>query len=440
MALGTTLNRIKWPALNGATAVARRDWLALLRIPENGLLELRLPPGWPESAGTLHWQWYLGGSVLERGEVQRLSELPAFTQGATVRLWTPAAETLLTETTLPTRSRARILQALPFALEDQLLGEPQSLHFVYVNQADGRLAVAVTARTRMEAWIGALRAAGLIPDSVCPDSLQLPVFDKAWTLRHETGLLTIRSGQYSGFSLEQAGNTPPFLLDRALQEARRDGRAPEQLLFEHAPDEVDLQAWSAALGLPVDVAPAADPARPALPPLNLLQNEYVSNDPARRLWQTLRPALLLFAAAVLLQTGLDLHDSWRLSREDRAQRQEMLDLFRRTFPEAKSIVDPALQMERSLAALAGNSANQPQSLLPLLERSGRVLPPGGPTKLRALHYADSQLTLELTAPDFQSLETLRGGFAAQGLDAETLSADNRNNAVEARLRLRAPKR
>ncbi len=440
MAFGTTLKRIKWPAWNGAAAVAPRDWLALLHLPENGLLELRLPPGWPETAGTLHWQWYLGGAVLDRGEVTRLSELPAFTEGAAVRLWTPAAETLLTQATLPTRSRARILQALPFALEDQLLGEPQSLHFVYVPQADGRLAVAVTARVRLEAWIGALRAAGLVPDACCPDSLQLPLFDRAWTLRREPGLLTIRAGQYSGFALAQTDNAPPFLLGRALDEARRDGRAPEQFVFERAPEEVDLQAWSATLGLPVGVAPAADPARPALPPLNLLQNEYASNDPARRLWLTLRPAAFLFAAALLLQTGLDIHDSWRLARQDRAQRQEMLDLFRRSFPDAKSIVDPALQMERSLAALAGSSANQPHSLLPLLERTGRVLSPGGSVRLRALHYADSQLTLELTAPDFQSIETLRGAFAAQAIETETLSADNRNNAIEARLRLRVQKR
>ncbi|MDH4133541.1 MAG: type II secretion system protein GspL, partial [Gammaproteobacteria bacterium] len=251
MAFGTTLKRIKWPALNGTLAGAPRDWLALLRVPENGLLELNLPSGWPEAPGALRWQWHLGGSVLERGAVQRLSELPAFTQGATVRLWTPATETLLTRVTLPTRSRARILQALPFALEDQLLGEPQSQHFIYAIQADGSLAVAVTARARMEAWIGALRAAGLVPDSLCPDSLQLPLLDKAWTLRLENGALTVRTGLYSGFSLEQTGSSVSFLFDRILQEARRENRAPEQLLFERAPEAVDLHLWSAALGLPV---------------------------------------------------------------------------------------------------------------------------------------------------------------------------------------------
>ena len=90
----------------------------------------------------------------------RGSGLEGFAAADEVIVWTPAAESLLLRAQLPTRSAAKIAQALPFALEDQLIDPPEQLHFAFAREADGALAVAVTARERMEAWLAALQAAG----------------------------------------------------------------------------------------------------------------------------------------------------------------------------------------------------------------------------------------------------------------------------------------
>ena len=64
-----------------------------------------------------------------------------------------------------------------------------------------------------------------------------------------------------------------------------------------------------------------------------------------------RLAWALAAALVALQFGATVADGWRLERERRALEAEREAVFRAAFPEAKTIVDPALQMRRNLADL-----------------------------------------------------------------------------------------
>jgi len=121
-------------------------------------LELFLPRGWPEGGAQIDWYVRSGASV-SQGQAADLDEIPAYLKSTHVVVWTPPADTLLTQATLPTRSRNKIMQALPFALEDQLLGDPQQLHFAYYRQDDGTLAVAVTSRERLSTWLDVLAKA-----------------------------------------------------------------------------------------------------------------------------------------------------------------------------------------------------------------------------------------------------------------------------------------
>jgi general secretion pathway protein L len=64
-----------------------------------------------------------------------------------------------------------------------------------------------------------------------------------------------------------------------------------------------------------------------------------------------RLAIGLAIAVVVLQFGFTVADWARLARERGALEAERTALFQATFPEAKTIVDPVLQMRRNLADL-----------------------------------------------------------------------------------------
>src|SRR2546427_10276940 len=166
------------------------DFSASWRSKGGDRLELWLPRNWPAEDSELRWRRIAAGGAVREG-VQR--GLEGLAPAEEITVWTPAAETLFLRARLPTRSAAKIVQALPFALEEQLIDPPERLHFAFAHEADGALAVAVTRRERMESWLAALAAAGLAPTQLAPVTLSVPLAERAWTLAFVDGEIVLRS-------------------------------------------------------------------------------------------------------------------------------------------------------------------------------------------------------------------------------------------------------
>ena len=116
-----------------------------------------------------------GGARL--GNVARgsLAEAAATAAGRRVIALVPGADVVLAQPELPARTQNRLLQLAPVALEENLAADIESLHFA-VGRAglDRRVPVAAVDRARFRGWVDALRAAGLEPAAVYPDSLVVP--------------------------------------------------------------------------------------------------------------------------------------------------------------------------------------------------------------------------------------------------------------------------
>jgi general secretion pathway protein L len=395
--------------------------------------ELRLPRGWPEVDPSVAWRCRAAEPALERaGRAENLSQLPDEVRAAAVHVWTPPADSLLTRAQLPTRSRARILQALPYALEDQLLDEPEALHFAFVREADGALAVAVTQRQRLNIWLEILKAAGIRPVSLAPGTLALPLAPDAWSAALVDGELWVRTGAHAGF-VTVAGLEPPALLRAALAEAGAREAAPQRLLVHAPPPELDLAAWSAALALPVE--PGADDfwklAR--VPALNLLQAEFGQSAHLRQLARPLRPALVLLVLWVVASVALDVAEWWRLRARHQASQAEMHEIYRASFGTAAQY--PYEQMRRGLETLRTGGADG-AGLLPLLTRVAPALASERERlKIHSIKYGERALTLDLRLPDYRALDGLKNALRAAGVEVEVLAASGRGNEVEGRLRV-----
>lgn len=409
------------------------------RAAEHATLSLCLPAGWPEGAGTVSWWWRGADGVTRHGQLAQLNELPANMRGGRISVWTPAAETMLTQVSLPTRSRAKIAQALPYALEDQLLGEPESLHFAYRPLADGVLAVAVTARERLQSWLNALQAADITPTFLSPAMLALPWDGHSWSLALDENEAIVRTGPWSGFTcIMPPDRSVPDELILALREARSKEQTPNSLSFLNPPAGIDVARWSALLQIPVQgreeefwvqtrVAPA----------LSLLQSEFSPIDQLRQATRLLLPAGVIMLVWLVLGLIFNLGQWWRLTHVERTQRQQMFALFRQTFPDARAVVDPPLQMARNLAALqSGGGRPGPGDMLALLAQTAPVLQSNPAVHVHNVQYADSSVTFELSVPDYQAMEALSKALAAQGLRAEVANANSHDGTVDGRIRVR----
>jgi len=400
-------------------------------------LDLVLPRGWPENGAPVAWHLRTPETV-ENGEVSDLRELTEGAASARLHVWTPTAESVMTHAILPTRSRQKIAQALPYALEEQVLDEPSNLQFAYTRETDGRLAVAITARTRLQAWLEALAGASLKPASLCPAALALPLAAESWSLAFTPDEILVRDGRATGFACPVCVDHPPAQLAIALRQAKRDQREPMNLIVFQAPPGFDPQAWSTALDLPVHLERQSfwQAHLDSSPPLNLLQGEYAPTGRWRDLARPLRPAAVMLGVWLLGSLVFDLWEWWGLRQQHLANRQEMMQIFRKTFPEVKTVLDPVPQMQRGLETLQarGGAANA-HDLLPLLAHLAPVMRTQGQAKLHGMKYLDRSLTLDLSLPDLQTLETLKSSLKTSGLQVEVLTANSQGGRVEGRLRL-----
>lgn len=410
-----------------------------VRVATN-VLELFLPHGWPQSQAPIHWTARTGTEVT-CGKVEALEELPAHVRRHVLLVWTPPADTLLTHTRLPTRNRRKIAQALPYALEEQLLGDPADLHFAYQRHDEDTLAVAVTARERMQSWLQTLHDARLQPTRLCPATLSLPLDVDDWALAFVDGWIWLRTAPYSGIVCRTTENGPPALVAAALEEARSTAQMPTRLTVFNAPPEFARDKWTSALELEIVLSEQSlwEARLSAAPPLDLLQGDFAPARGLRKQLQPLLPAAIIASVWLIGTLAFTVGNWWQLDHKHRSYQQAMTALFRQAFPDAKVVLDPALQMQRNLETLQVQTGGAgSRDLLPLLAGIAPVMRANPQASLRTLKYEDAKLTLDLRLPDFEALEKIRNAMNGNAkLRAEVLAANSRGSEVEGRLRIEA---
>ncbi len=402
-------------------------------------------------AGTLHLRLLSGNRPAEAAWCVRapdaplqvvkgtLSEAAAASVGHRVVVLVPAADVLLTQVTLPTRQRQRLLKAVPYALEEQLAEEVESLHFALGRRdAAGRIAVAVVTRSRMDAWLERLWGAGLQPSVLIPDSLGVPVEPGQWSLLVEEETAILRC------TPDEAHLLPLPLPAPLLAERLAAGEAPAHVNVYTAtgaepPEELvrfcsehHLELKSIACNNPLEML---TPGLEHGPALNLLQGEYARTEKKEQAsWRPWLPAAALFAAVALLQTGMLAADHHRLSREAGQLAEAIDDTYRRAFPEATRVVAAQIQMERQLTLLRSGGAQD--RFTTLLADTAPVLHRTPGLELRGMRYGEGTLEIDLRLADLRALDTLKQELASTGLTIEIQGANARNGGVESRLIIR----
>ncbi len=372
-------------------------------------------------------------------QADTLEEISLHATGHRLIVLVPAAQVLLTHARIPSRKRQRILSALPYALEDQLATEVEQLHFALGQRAaDGEVAVAVVEKRCIGEWLARLRACDMEPDEMVPDVLCLPWQAGHWTALRETDHTLLRNGPQSGLSLD---NDDLDTLLALLMEETPEAQRPTTLNWygPAAPPQAIVPAGVEIHHLPLEDDPLALLARhyETDTAIDLLQGEYSRHEQLGRYWRPWRPAALLLLSLLLITVIATVIDYRHLSQERDLLRQRIERIYLETFPEAKRVVNPRVQMERRLRELQAGGATAAGGFLDLLRRAGPALKETRGLELRRISYRDGHLDIALLIPDLQGLDQLKQRLGeTAGLQVEIQSASARDNKVEARLQIR----
>lgn len=352
----------------------------------------------------------------------------------------PSEDMLLTAVNVPARNRQRLLQAIPYALEDRIAQDVEQMHFAPgLRRTDGSVPVAVLERDILERWLSELRAEGIEPARMIPDVLALPYQPGDWTLAVDDGMALLRTSPQGGLAIETDSLTA--MLSAALEDA---GEARPERLHVYAPQSniADFEAL-ATLGLELVPHPQEAPALAVIAPqatsgeaIDLLQADYARRERLGGDWRRWRSVAIMFAVLIVLNIGMLIHDQIRLSRQSAQLQSEIESIYRQAFPETQRVVDPRVQMERGLASLRRGGAES-GGFLDLMRDVAETIGSTNGAVIQRLAYQDRRLDISLHVPDLQQLDTMVRRLGEQGgVVAEIQSANAVGGKVEARLQVR----
>ena len=311
-----------------------------------------------------------GGALLQQGAATLGSLTDLISAARRVVLLLAAADVTLLRVKIPPLSSARLKQALPGLVEDQILGDPADCVLVASPASaaaagnDGMRTVAVVQRTWLEVLVKALLAQGARSIKALPAQLCLPLAPGGMAAAiggDESSLeLTLRQSQYEGHGMTVAPQPAQALqMLRALQALQTPGTpvtlylpaselARYQALLDGSSEtgiKLEAEHWAhvvaASKSMALDLMPALGAA-----------------GAQARDWRRWRWPLRLALLALLVNlAGLNLE--WmQLKRDAQAVRSSMLQTFKAAYPKETVILDPEAQMRKNIAQ-ARLSSGQP---------------------------------------------------------------------------------
>jgi len=395
-----------------------------------------------DSENSIHVSWLhvTNGTVSSDLKNGDLSEAAADIGDAMLIVYIPARDILLTRIALPEGRRTQLRNALPYALEDILIDDIETLHCALGERVDGTAYnVAVVARASMQRWQSLLQDAGLHAKTMLPDTLLLPWQEQEWSLHCEGPIVRVRNGAAQGFVSDV--QALPAMLQLALSNSAKpkperlriigcDSLDPQSLSL---PEDIEI-IWEETSSIIAGLLLTAGKSEPAI---NLLQGPYA---PARRIHQQLRPWYATAALAVvllLLGLGNNILEYVSLTRQSTELQAQMNRVYQYAFPGAKPVSNPYQRMQSELKKT--QNGGEERLFREMLAQIAPVAKNAGNVRVMNLRYHGGEMELLVELPDLESLEGLRQQLIKNTPWEVTLkSANASENKVLGRLLIAKP--
>ncbi len=382
-----------------------------------------------------------------------------------------AGRVVFVETRLPNVSASKRNALLRYAIEDKLSADPAAIHAVIVGKSSYQAGYSIVAAidTRwFSAMLATLAACNLSAQKVIDLPQALRLIDTTNSTKNTAPRIGVNLQEGTGFAVRDDGyalsfegataNNPPFALVLALQEfAQQRGAASESTAVFSIADALngangalDLAQWATATNQTLTdggvlnlqllaqmvVVAQIENRKPALP--QLLTGAHAPASQLSGQTRLFKPAILLAAAAIIVHIGHLAWDNWRLTNARDAVQSQMVQLFQKVFPDAKAIVDPALQMQRSLNTLKGAATVSavPPFALALVDAAAILDTQTGKAQVKSVSGTDKNIKIDATVTTAESANAVRSRATTMRPDATlTITAASDGNAQKIMLTL-----
>ncbi|WP_148862889.1 type II secretion system protein GspL [Marinobacter fonticola] len=363
----------------------------------------------------------------------------------------PGDEALFCFAEIPAKQARYVRQALPFAVEEQIAQDIDSVHLALGERSDQGFRVAAIDRQRMAIWhelFDAVQGADL--DSMYPDAALLPANDSRWCicLAGEDTLVAGSRGEWFrmdtanlgifSYTLASPGeNEVVAEIPIALYGSEADLEAQAHVVAELEKQERLRIAKESLQMAPLELLAHAH-HNLLCSPINLCQGQFEAVDRTGGLWRLWRPAAVIAGLWFVLQVGVEAGLGYYHLQESRQLEQQAMSIYRDVFPSDRQAtpqnVRRVLEGQLRLARQQGPQAD----FLSLLSQAGAEysrLGGGQNVQFSSVNYSRQrgELVVELRADSYDRLSALRSAIGERGLDARIGSVVNDASGARARL-------
>lgn len=337
---------------------------------------------------------------------------------------------------MPNLNASQIKQALPFALEEELVDEFSHCHVVPIAKADAKVQVAVIDKSKMQTIVDYFLKWGVQPDIILPFSLALPHFIETMVCHLHQNQLAIRfSGQEGlGLVVEPEQIYPIFQwLMQSHPEIKKG------MIFQSQTSDLSLKNQLNQMSLPLEWQTTSEfdlweqianqlPAQ--MPTVNLLFGEFKKAEEKSQFFSKKNRGWLFSAVCVALSFMLPLVTyamlSWRLHGIEN----QVMDLQHQLFPQSKA----GLRQTRALFENELKKLQDQQGHDPCWQLMGSIAPPWqADFKLSELTCQHSALQIKAEFPSADQLNQFVNQLTQQGLSVHQSNTELSGSLVKVQM-------
>lgn len=408
-------------------------------------------------AGSDQIRWAVidgSGALLSAGDGS-LDDAAALTEGKRVIAVAPAASVLRLSAAIPLKGAAKIRQALPFALEEQLAADINSQHFAFTKAGeDGRIPVAVIANDLLGDWVERLKAAEIQVDGIFAESDGIPDLPATVGILIDGAETIIRdsSGEFTVTDTESMPMMLEMLLEQHSADMENDATVVPINLLVYCDAETHARhddLWD-RLRMRVETVESRLIGDGALAFLgnqlcvnggiNLLQGDFAPKTELNIEWGPWKIPAALAGSLVLLVLLFQGASYWQLNRTEARLDEAANQLLMATFPDTGEVSDPwgALQNRLGAVADSGGAVTGGPGFAAAMSALTTAFSETPNIKMETLGYRNGTMDLQLIAPNVDALDQLRQRVTEGGrFDANIQSANPDKDVIKGRMQITA---
>jgi len=367
----------------------------------------------------------------------------------------PSAEVLSTTVDIPLKG-AKLVAALPFALEEYLADDIDQLHFAAgTRRANGKIPVCVVGKQNMDDWLTILAEAGISAESIIADSYGLARIPGTISMLLAEDQVFVNDG--ANIELVMQGVSPGDALaaigalddgdsqDEDSERAEDAVQLPRHVLVycEAAHEERYQHDWIAMRQEldSVDVKLLSDGIIPRLAAtvatgagINMLQGQYAAKKEYSGLFKPWKYAAMLLLAFVLVGVGAKATDYYLLTKQEAELRQLFNTEYQQALPGAAETDDP-IRVIQSLQRRLGN-VESPPIFLQTMEQLSKAIQQNREAKVQAISFRAGVVDIRITAPNVATLDSIQRAITESGqFRAAIQSTDQDGDKVSSRIQI-----